>query len=208
MGEAARVLDRRAYEETIVLPRAVRFPVELVPPEGFDEERPETWPTVTGRLEAVGGRLLYMPPCADEQADTVTDVVITLGGWVRKNPGFVLGTNDAGTRLAGATRAADAAIWRRADVGAHVGRLRRAPPVLAVEVAGVDEPELWLREKASWYLGVGVATVWIVLPASREVLVVSGRGEVRCARGERVPEAEGLVGLAPEVGELFVQIEG
>jgi hypothetical protein len=47
MGEAARVLDRRAYEETIVLPRAVRFPVELVPPEGFDEERPETWPTVS-----------------------------------------------------------------------------------------------------------------------------------------------------------------
>jgi Uma2 family endonuclease len=208
MGEAARVLDRRQYEETIVLPRAVRFPVELLPPEGFDEERPETWPTVAGRLEAVGGRLLYMPPCADEQADTVTDVVITLGAWVRRSPGFLLGTTEAGMRLAGATRAADAAIWRRTDVGAQVGRLRRAPPVLAVEVAGVDEPEALLREKAGWYLGVGVATVWVVLPEAREVLVVTAQGEARCARGERVPEPEGLGGLAPEVGELFVQLEG
>jgi len=69
------------YEETIPVPRAIRFPVELIPPEGFDPERLETWPQVEGRLEYVNGRLLYMPPCGALQQDTVTDVVATLAAW-------------------------------------------------------------------------------------------------------------------------------
>ena len=102
------------YQETIDLPRAVRFPVELLPPDGFDAERPETWPKLAGRLELFEGRLLYMPPCGGLQQETVADVVLALGAWIRSgHPEFVLGTNEAGMRLLGATRAADAAIWRR-----------------------------------------------------------------------------------------------
>src|SRR5207249_8239736 len=135
------------YDETISLPRAVRFPVELIPPPGFDADRLETWPSVVGRLEFVDGRLLYMPPCGDLQQDTVTDVIITLGIWVRAHPEYVLGTNEAGMRLSGATRAADVAVWRRADVGAYSGGLRRVPPLLAVEVTGPEEGEELLRGK-------------------------------------------------------------
>ena len=65
------------YEETITAPRTVRLPVELLPPDGFDPARLETWPSVAGRLEFFEGRLLYMPPCGDVQQDTVTDVVIS-----------------------------------------------------------------------------------------------------------------------------------
>jgi Uma2 family endonuclease len=123
------------YEETITLPRAVRFPVELRLPARFDPEQLETWPVLAGRLEYVEGRLLFAPPCGDTQQDTVTDVVVTLGTWVRAHPEFVLGTNEAGMHLGGATRAADAAIWRVADLGAYHGGIRRVPPVLTVEVA-------------------------------------------------------------------------
>src|SRR5438128_9527336 len=35
----------------------------LGPPEGFRPEEPASWPRIDGRLEWVGGRLLYMPPC-------------------------------------------------------------------------------------------------------------------------------------------------
>ena len=77
------------------MPRAIRFPVELIPPEGFNPEDPRTWPTVDGRIEYVNGRLLFMPPCGDLQQDTVADVVITLGNWVRQHSGFVVGTNEA-----------------------------------------------------------------------------------------------------------------
>ncbi len=200
MGVASR------YDETITLPRAVRFPVEMIPPVGFDAERLETWPRIAGRLEVVEGRLLYMPPCGDEQQDTVADVVITLGSWVRDHREFVLGTNEAGMRLGGSTRAADAAIWRRADVGARTGGLRRHPPVLAVEVGGTEEPEQALRDKADWYLANGVRIVWLVLPQSREVVVLSSRGEQRHGLGGSLPPQPELPGLSPTVDDLFVQL--
>ena len=196
------------YDEVISLPRAVRFPVEMIPPADFDPGKIETWPQVVGRLEYVDGRLLYMPPCGDFQQDTATDVVITLGKWVRQHPEFVLGTNEAGMRLQGATRAADAAVWRRKDLGAYQGGFRRVSPVLAVEVAGADEgdSEIALRNKAKWYLGAGVAVVWIVLPRSQEVLVVSGENEKRLSIQKRIQAHASLPGLRPKVSEFFVQL--
>lgn len=197
------------YDETVMLPRAVRFPVEMIPPEGFDEERLETWPTIAGRLEFLDGRLLYMPPWGDEQQDTVTDVVITLGSWVRLHSEYVLGTNEAGMRLSGATRAADAAIWKRSDLGAYTGGLRKVPPVLAVEVAGdaTSDTEAALRDKAGWYLSAGVSVVWIVLPQIRALLVVTGHDVKRFGRGDTVPSIAELPGLAPQVADLFVQLD-
>jgi Uma2 family endonuclease len=196
------------YEETITLPRALQFPVELRPPAGFDPTHLETWPVLAGRLEYVDGRLLYMPPCGDTQQDTVTDVVVTLGIWSRAHPEFVLGTNEAGMHLGGATRAADAALWRVADLDAYRGGLRRVPPVLAVEVAGADgDAEADLLTKARWYLERGVAVVWLVLPDAREVIVVSPSERIRLRRGDQLPPHPALPGLAPLVDELFTQIE-
>lgn len=195
------------YDEVVTLPRAVRFPVELIPPDGFDAARPATWPRIAGRLEYVDGRLLFMPPCGDVQQFTVTDVVITLGAWVRAHPEFRLGTNEAGMRLHGATRAADAAVWRRADIGDAHGGLPRVPPVLAVEVAGEDDPEETLREKARWYRDVGVDVVWIVLPDTRAVIVIDASGERRCEAGEALPPHPSLPGLAVQVDDCFVQLE-
>ncbi len=195
-------------DEVISLPRAVKFPVEMIPPADFDPGKLQTWPRVVGRLEYVDGRLLYLPPRGDFQQDTATDVVITLGVWTRQHTEFVLGTNEAGMRLEGASRAADAAVWRRADLGAYEGGLRRVPPVLAVEIAGGDEgdSEIALRKKADWYIRVGVAVVWIILPRSQEVLVVSQEGEKRLAVGKRIPPHPTLPGLRPEVSEFFVQV--
>jgi len=202
----ARPAPRERDEETIPVPATVKFPVELMPPPGFDPPRLETWPRVEGRLEWVEGRLFYMPPCGDRQQDTVADVVITLGNWVRSHPEFVVGTNEAGMFLGEDGRGADAAIWRRADVGPYQGGFRRVPPLLAVEVAGRYERERQLREKARWYLEAGVPVVWIVLPKKREVLIVTAAGDTRHRRGERLPGDPRLPGLAPMVDELFVQV--
>src|SRR5207249_11430519 len=90
-------------------------------------------------------------------------------------PEFAVRTNEAGMRLGDDSRGADAAIWRRAHEGAYHGGFRRVPPVLAVEVAGRDEREPELRDKARWYLGVGVPIVWLVLPEQRAVIVVTNR---------------------------------
>jgi Uma2 family endonuclease len=196
-----------AYDETIVLPRAVRFPVELLPPKGFDPDELATWPRVDGRLEYVDGRLLFLPPCGDDQQDTVTDVVIALGAWVRAHRDFVLGTNEAGIRLGGDTRAADAAIWRRDGLGPRTGGFRRVAPILAVEVAGVDDTDEDLLAKAEWYLSVGTRTVWNVVPGQRAVVVVTRDGARRYDAGEALPEPEGLADLRVAVADLFVQLD-
>src|SRR5439155_23350847 len=145
----ARPAPMQLDEDTIPVPRAVRFPVELEPPDGFDPERLETWPQVEGRLEWVEGRLLYMPPCGARKQLTVGDLVTTLGVWVRAHPDFAVGTNEAGILFGDGVRGADGAVWRRADIGAEPG-LPHGRPILAAEVAGRDEPEPKLREKARW----------------------------------------------------------
>jgi len=194
------------YEETIPVPRAIRFPVELIPPEGFDPERLETWPRVEGRLEYVNGRLLFMPPCGQMQSYTVGSIVTLLGLWVRAHPEFAVGTNEAGLLLHGDARGLDAGIWRRKDAGPVRHHFQRVPPILAVEVAGEDEDERVLRDKAAWYLAAGVQVVWIVLPEQQEVLVISSSEEHRCRAGESLPPHPALPDLSPRVDEFFLQI--
>lgn len=197
-----------SYDDVLVLPRAVRFPVEMIPPPGFDAERLESWPSVVGRLEFVEGKLLYMPPSGDRQQDTATDIVIALGAWVRRHPELVLGANEAGMRLAGATRAAGVAVWRRRDLGPYTGGLRRVPPVLAIEIAGVEQgdSEEYLRDKAAWYRGAGVEVVWLLFPESREVVVISQGREERFSGDMRIAPHDALPGLEPLVSELFRQL--
>ena len=195
------------HDRWVAVPQTVRFPLELIPPPGFDPEDLGTWPTVAGRLEYVDGRLWFLPPCGDEQQDVVADVVVTLGTWIRQHPGFVLGTNEAGMRIGGVTRAADAAIWRKQDATPRVGGLRVVAPILAVEVAGLGEPEELLRDKASWYFSVGVEVVWLILPKTREVVVLTEHGAQRFSRDQRLSEAPSLPQLTPVAAELFFQLD-
>src|SRR5512138_108855 len=128
-------------EDFIPVPRSAILPIELRLPPGFRADDPATWPRVEGRLEYVGGRLLYMPPCGDVQQAVTIDVALALRLWSKSHPDYTVGGNDAGMILGGDTRGADAAIWRLADVLPYTGGYRRVPPLLAVEVAGRDEDE-------------------------------------------------------------------
>lgn len=184
----------------------VRFPVELRA-EGFEPDRPSTWPKVDGRLEFVGGRLLYMPPCADTQQDVAMDVAFVLRSWSERHPEFVVGGNEAGMKLGGDVRAADVAVWRADAVTPRSGRVRTTSPILAVEVSGEDEEEQVLRDKARWYLGHAVPVVWLVFPDMREVLVLTDASETRCKMGERLPADERLPNLEPQVAQFFAQLD-
>ena len=186
--------------------RAVRFPVELRAPPGFAAADPATWPRVDGRLEYVGGRLLYMPPCGDVQQDICPDVMLVLRAWTEDHPDFLVGGNEAGMLLGGEVRGADGAVWRRDAVGARSGGYRRVPPVLAVEVAGQDEGERELREKARWYLDHGVLVIWLILADAREVVVLTVDRDTRHRTGALLPPHPALPGLAPAVDRFFAQL--
>jgi len=194
------------YSETIPVPASVRFPVELEPPEGFRPEEPASWPRIDGRLEWVGGRLLYMPPCGGIQQGVSVSVVGILDRWQEERPDFFVGGNEAGMMLGKDVRGAEGAVWRRDAVLPLTARCIRVPPILAVEVGGREEGEPELREKAQWYLGRGVAVVWLVLPKTRDVLVVTAGGETRHAVGDRLTPDPALPGLAPAVERFFRQL--
>jgi Uma2 family endonuclease len=207
-GSAAIILSMAVrFGEGVELARAaVRFPVELRKPPGFLPDDPSTWPAVQGRLEVVGGRLFFMPPCADYQQDVAISVAVVLGSWSETRGEFVVGGNEAGMVLGGEARAADAAVWRRADVLPRTGKLRRVPPLLAVEIAGEDEDEDDLRPKARWYLEHGVGLVWIVLPKTREVIVIDEQSERRFDEHTSLPPDERLPGLVASVSRFFAQL--
>jgi Uma2 family endonuclease len=197
-------LDR----ETIPLERRwIRFPIELRAVEGFRAEDLATWPRVQGRLEYVRGRLWYMPPSAEVQQVVAVDVAYVLRGWAETHRDFVVGGNEAGMKLGDDVRAADVAVWRVADVGPATQALRRVPPVLAVEVAGADEDEDALSSKATWYIAHAVTVVWIVWPSLRVVDVVTGKETRRYSRDEQIAPRPELPDLAPQVAQLFAQLD-
>lgn len=82
-----------------------------------------------------------------------------------------------------------------------------AMSVFAVEVAGRDETENELKQKARWYLESGVVVVWIVLLPTREIVVVTVGGESRHGRGSVLPPVEALPGLSMQVDRAFRQLD-
>jgi hypothetical protein len=124
--------------ETIAIPAAVRFPVELHPPEGFLPEEPATWPRIPGRLEYVEGRFLYIPPCGHSRQVTTVSAVGILDRWLDDHRDFAVGGNEAVMVLGRDVRGAEGAVWRRQAVGPPTEGCIRVPPILAVEVAGRD----------------------------------------------------------------------
>jgi Uma2 family endonuclease len=195
------------YADVTVVPKiAIRLPLPLPAPAGFDPERLETWPRVTGRLEFVHGRIEYMPPCGELQQRTAADVVTELTLWSRTRGGFVVGGNEAGMLLGGEVRAADAAVWSAGALGPAQSGLARVAPVLAVEVSGADESVDDLAPKAAWYLAHGVAVVWVVIPSERRVVVRTQERTLTVAADASIPPHPLLPGLEPPVASFFRQL--
>jgi Uma2 family endonuclease len=192
--------------EMAMVPPETEFPVQVRTPPGFVPDDLSTWPRYPGRFEFEGGRLLYMPPCGDTQQDVSADVIFLLRSWSQEHGGFIVGGNEAGMALGRDKRAADAAVWVGGDLGPRTGGFRRVAPALAVEVAGQHDGEAYLREKARWYLERGVTIVWLVLPETREVVVLTGEQEVRYRVGETLAPHEALPGLAPAIADFFRQL--
>lgn len=190
--------------EDLGVPLPLKFPVELRLPEGFDPDEPKTWPKVHGRLEYVGGRLLFMPPCGGTQSKVVLNLARLIGNWAHARPDFIGGTNEAGMRLGTDTRGVDVGVWRTKGRGSLKG-FAHVAPVLAVEVEGEEEAERErpLRKKARWYFVHGTKVVWLVLPSRREIIVLTARGESRHRPGEMTPEHTALPGLRVAVDEVF-----
>ncbi len=188
------------------VPPTTYFPVEVVPPPGFDPDDLSTWPKDSGRYEFVDGRLLYMPPCGEEQGSVTAGVVMALASWSLSHPEFVVRTNEIGVSWGRNKRGIDVAIWRRANLGPASDGFATVAPLLAVEVAGQNDREPYLRQKAAWYLANDVEIVWLVFPETREVIVPVAGQETRYGVGDTLAAHPALPGLEPLVADFFRQL--
>jgi Uma2 family endonuclease len=148
-----------------------------------------------------------MPPSADEQALISSDLQYILVAWARHHPEFLVSGNEAGLLIDDEVRGAEGFVRRRDSTGGSRRGFLRVPPILAVEVAGEDQHEPALLVKARWYLKRGVEVVWLVLPATREVVVVLGKRRVRRRSGQYLPAHRSLPGLQPDVDDFFRQLQ-
>ena len=190
------------------MPASARFPIELEPPADFQVDDPGTWPHIAGRLEYVDGRLLWMPPCGLSQQLVAVNVTGLLRDWRRNHREFLVGGNEAGLLFGTDARGAEAAVWRRDMLGStDTDAFVSVPPILVVEVGGREEGERTLRAKARWYLARRVHVVWIVLPRTRRVLVMTNDGETRHAKGDLLPSHPELPDLTPIVDQFFEQLD-
>ncbi len=192
--------------EMAIVPPETEFPVSVRPPPGFVPDDLSTWPRDPGRFEYVNGRLLYMPPCGDEQGFTVSDTHFVIRSWMERHREFAVLTSEIGVQWGKDKRGIDVAVWLRADLGPRTGGFVRIPPILAVEVAGQYDPESYLLEKAQWYLARGVAIVWLVLPETRAVIVITGEAVTRYGVGQQLAPHVALPDLQPAVDDLFRQL--
>ncbi len=147
-----------------------------------------------------------MPPCGDEQALVTGDLLYVLGAWGRQHPDFLVGGNEPGLLIDEEVRAADAIVRHRESTGGPQRGFLRVPPILTVEVAGEEQDEETLTQKARWYLRRGVQVVWLLLPGSREVVVMTPKRKLRRGAGQQLPSHRSLPDLEPAVNEFFRQL--
>jgi hypothetical protein len=91
--------------------------------------------------------------------------------------------------------------------GIHRATISSMPLAPEPETIGVPGSVRFLQEKAAWYLARGVKIVWLVLPATREVVVVTAGGMTRYGEGDALPTHPELPGLAPDVYRFFRQLD-
>ena len=126
---------------------------------------PEGW-----RYEIDEGELVIMAPAGHRHANTVTNVAVLIGSFVKAHRLGKVDTGELGVYLHRAPdtlRGIDVAFYaneRVVRIGDTEG-FPDVPPDLAVEVHLPDEPDL--QRKVQQYLAAGVRSVWVVDPSKR-----------------------------------------
>ena len=108
--------------------------------------------------------------------------------------------------LGGDVPGAEAAVWRRDAVDPRTAGYPRVPPILVIRGRRPRGERGGAAGEAKWYLGHGVAVVWLVLPETCEVIAVTAGPETRHGVGDRLPPHRALLGLEPAAERFFRQL--
>ena len=159
------------------------------------------------RHELVQGELLVTPPPKHSHSALVSELVITLGQFVRQHNLGRVYTSETGFILA-----AEPPTVRVPDVS-FVRRDRMPPksqedyihgaPDLAIEVVSPSEPAQQLKRKLVQYFEAGCQEAWVVFPEDRETQVFRSSTSFVVIPAEHPLTTPLLPGLQLRLSELL-----
>jgi Uma2 family endonuclease len=157
--------------------------------------------------ELVRGEVITMPPPGGLRGATCTQVVLTLGPFIRKGSGGVLTCNDAGfitERGPDSVRGPDVAYWKKERLNEiPVGYIETSPDLI-VEVLSPSNTSKQIRAKLIEYFAKGVPLVWIVAPEDRTLTIHRVAEEGRLLyESATVTGEEVLPGFSCRVADLL-----
>ena len=126
------------------------------------------------RVELIAGVVYRMTPAGGRHGLVCSNVLITLGQYVRERSLGALFTPDTGFLLRRAPdtlRCPDVAFVstaRLAEYGIGPGMMT-APPDLAVEILSPSNSARYMNDKIRDYFDAGVRLVWVIDPGARTV---------------------------------------
>jgi Uma2 family endonuclease len=159
--------------------------------------------------EVAAGEWIPMSRNTWRHAEILINVGALLKEWARRSPGWRVGGGDPGAKLTrdpDTLRGPDVAVIReeRRPTGRGVEGWLEGAPDLAVEVQGDDQPQSAVLRKAQEYLAAGALMVWVVEPATRQVMVVTPPDRFVVLEAEETLDGgDALPGFSCRVSEFF-----
>ena len=162
-------------------------------------------------FEVVEGKIVEIAPLGENEAYTIANIIVILGGYLRGKKLGKLATSKLAFRLKDVPltlRVANVAFVSRKRVNEKSQRKNsfEGAPDLAIEVVSPGNSASEMENKVAEYLEAGSKLVWLVYP-EREVIHVYKAGEVVTAQilksSDIITGEDVIAGFACQVSEFF-----
>lgn len=160
--------------------------------------------------ELVDGKVITMPPPGAEHGILAVNIASELRTFVRPRKLGWVASNDSGTILKhnpDSVRGPDVAYYSIERVPAVPQGYFEVAPDLAVEVISPSDSASYVQKKVVQYLEAGVRMIWVVYPASRDVVVYHSLDRVQhLTEQQSLDGGSVLPGFTYRIAELFGEI--
>ncbi|MFT3881207.1 MAG: Uma2 family endonuclease [Gemmatales bacterium] len=160
--------------------------------------------------ELVDGKVITMPPPGAGHGIFCARIVAILLQFVQPRKLGWVASNDSGTILKhnpDSVRGPDVAFYSIERVPAVPQGYFEVAPDLAVEVISPSDSASYVQNKVVQYLEAGVQLIWVVYPASRDVVVYHSLDRVQhLTEQQSLDGGSVLPGFTYRIAELFGEI--
>ena len=149
-------------------------------------------------------KLILMPPTSGEHGDISTNLVLSLGAYVRENQLGRVYTSDTGFKIGDRFLIPDIAFVSAERLPEDRRKAFSIPPDLAVEIVSPTDILFRVFKKALTYLSGGTQLVWVIEPVAKTVTVYRSETDIKTLTREDTLTGEDIIeGFSCKIPELF-----